>query len=44
VGINAIFERELAAGKTSSKEKALWEFVCTAYGKVEFSSKQLEKD
>ena len=40
----AIFERELATGKLTAKEKALWEFVCSTYGKAEFSTKQLEKE
>ena len=40
----AIFERELAEGKLTAKEKALWEFVCSTYGKAEFSTKQLEKE
>lgn len=40
----AIFERELADGKLTAKEKALWEFVCSTYGKAEFSTKQLEKE
>lgn len=40
----AIFERELAEGKLTAKEKSLWEFVCSTYGKAEFSTKQLEKE
>lgn len=40
----AIFERELAEGKLTAKEKALWEFVCSTYGKAEFSTKELEKE
>ena len=40
----AIFERELAIGNLTPKEKALWEFVCSTYGKAEFSTKQLEKE
>ena len=40
----AIFERELAGGKLTAKEKAQWEFVCSTYGKAEFSTKQLEKE
>ena len=34
----------LAHSEGSQKEKALWEFVCSTYGKAEFSTKQLEKE
>lgn len=38
------FEAALAAGKITEKEKALWNFVLSAYGMNEFSTKQLERD
>lgn len=43
---NAInrFNRALAAGKITEKEKDLWYFVLSAYGTDEFSTKTLEKD
>lgn len=34
----------LEAGKVTEKERDLWNFVITAYGTTEFSTKQLEKD
>ena len=33
----------MSHGQVTEKEKALWEFVLSAYGDVEFSTKQLEK-
>lgn len=38
------FEKALKTGEVTEKEKALWQFVLTAYGDREFSTKQLEKD
>ena len=37
------FQTDLSHGQVTEKEKALWEFVLSAYGDVEFSTKQLEK-
>lgn len=38
------FHTALKAGKITEKEKDLWNFVLSAYGQNEFSTKQLEKD
>ena len=38
------FEEALQQGKVTEKERALWQFVLTAYGSEEFSTKRLEKD
>lgn len=38
------FEEALRQGKVTEKERALWQFVLTAYGNEEFSTKRLEKD
>jgi Fic family protein len=38
------FQNALSAGQVTAKEKALWNFVLSAYGLNEFSTKQLEKD
>ena len=38
------YEKALADGVITEKEKALFNFVLTAYGNDEFSTKQLEKD
>lgn len=38
------FQQVLAGGKITEKEKELWQFVLSAYGTEEFSTKQLEKD
>ncbi len=38
------YQNALAAGKVTEKEKDLFEFVLSAYGGSEFSTKQLEKD
>lgn len=38
------FEEALRQGKITEKERALWQFVFTAYGSEEFSTKRLEKD
>ncbi len=39
-----VFQSALSHGQVTEKEKALWEFVLSAYGDAEFSTKQLEKD
>ena len=39
-----IYEAALSTGKVTEKEKHLWQFVLSAYGDDEFSTKQLEKD
>ena len=38
------FEEALRQGKVTEKERALWQFVLTAYGSEEFSTKRLEKN
>ena len=38
------FQHALAQGDVTEKEQALWQFVLTAYGNSQFSTKQLEKD
>lgn len=38
------FDGALRQGKVTEKEQALWQFVLTAYGDEEFSTKRLEKD
>lgn len=38
------FENALAEGDITPKEKDLWNFVLSAYGNNEFSTKQLERD
>lgn len=38
------FEEALRQGKVTEKERALWQFVLTAYGSEEFSTKRLKKD
>ena len=38
------FEEALRQWKITEKERALWQFVLTAYGSEEFSTKRLEKD
>ena len=38
------FEEALRQGKVTEKERALCQFVLTAYGSEEFSTKRLEKD
>ena len=42
--MTAAFQAALSQGQVTEKEKALWEFVLSAYGEAEFSTKQLEKD
>lgn len=38
------FQNALAQGDVTEKEQTLWQFVLTAYGNGQFSTKQLEKD
>ena len=38
------FDEALRQGEVTEKEQALWQFVLTAYGDEEFSTKRLEKD
>ena len=38
------FQEALSHGQVTEKEKTLWEFVLSAYGDAEFSTKQLEKN
>ncbi len=38
------FQNALSQGNVTEKEQALWQFVLTAYGNGQFSTKQLEKD
>lgn len=38
------FRNALSQGNVTEKEQALWQFVLTAYGEGQFSTKQLEKD
>lgn len=40
----AVYQEALGDGLITAKEKALFEFVLAAYGRAEFSTKQLEKD
>ena len=40
----AAFNKALDDGKITEKEKDLWNFVLSAYGNGEFSTKQLERD
>ena len=40
----AAFQTALSHGQVTEKEKALWEFVLSAYGGAAFSTKQLERD
>ena len=39
-----VFPPALSHGQVTEKEKLLWEFVLSAYGDAEFSTKQLEKN
>lgn len=38
------FERAMATGQVTEKERDLWNYVLSAYGPEPFSTKQLEKD
>ncbi|MGN1194859.1 MAG: Fic family protein, partial [Acutalibacteraceae bacterium] len=40
----AVFDEAQKDGKITEKEARLWQFVLSAYGTDEFSTKQLEKD
>lgn len=44
VDLIEVFSDALKAGKITEKEKELWNFVLSAYGQNEFSTKKLEKD
>lgn len=44
VNMIATFSKALDDGKITEKEKDLWNFVLSAYGNSEFSTKQLERD
>lgn len=39
-----MFQAAMQRGVVTEKEKALWQFVLSAYGSEEFSTKRLEKD
>ena len=39
-----VYQTALANGKIKEKERLLWEYVLSAYGTEEFTTKQLEKD
>ena len=39
-----VYQTALANGKITEKERLLWEYVLSAYGTEEFTTKQLEKD
>ena len=39
-----VYQTALANGKITEKERLLWEYVLSAYGMEEFTTKQLEKD
>jgi len=39
-----IFTQAMSNGKITEKERDLWNFVFSAYGESQFSTKQLEKD
>ena len=38
------FDEALSRGEITEKERDLWQFVLSAYGNEEFSTKRLEKD
>jgi len=42
--VTGLYARALAQGLVTEKERQLWQFVLSAYGDGEFSTKQLEKD
>lgn len=44
VNTMATFNKALDDGQITEKEKDLWNFVLSAYGNGEFSTKQLERD
>ena len=39
-----VYQQALADGRITEKERLLWEYVLSAYGTSEFTTKQLEKD
>lgn len=39
-----VYQTAIAEGKITEKERLLWEYVLSAYGTEEFTTKQLEKD
>lgn len=39
-----VYQTALANRKITEKERLLWEYVLSAYGTEEFTTKQLEKD
>lgn len=39
-----VYQAALAKGKITEKERLLWEYVLSAYGTEDFTTKQLEKD
>lgn len=39
-----IYKDALEAGTVTEKERQLWEYVLSAYGTEEFTTKRLEKD
>ena len=43
-GYLEVYQTALAEGKITEKERLLWEYVLSAYGAEEFTTKQLEKD
>jgi Fic family protein len=44
LGTMRAFEQALVSGRITVKERDLWNFVLSAYGTGEFSTKQLERD
>ena len=44
IAILRCYQTALAEGKITEKERLLWEYVLSAYGAEEFTTKQLEKD
>ena len=42
--VSQILQHALAQRSVTEKEHALWQFILSAYGNEEFSTKQLEKD
>jgi hypothetical protein len=39
-----LYKDALEAGTVTEKERQLWEYVLSAYGTEEFTTKRLEKD
>jgi len=44
VAVSQIFTQAMREGRITEKERDLWNFVLSAYGDAEFSTKRLEKD